>query len=121
MHSFLAFVRDNWYFAMPLFLIVFVSIMLVIWRLLLNINSNTDLKEFLPAFADKLEKDGVYVALAFCGTRMDVIPKRLFAVGIEKHREGIAAVRQAMSDVLEREILPELNFLIPVILIVAKL
>jgi biopolymer transport protein ExbB/TolQ len=121
MPTFLSFLRDYPYAAIPMFLISFAGIGLVIWRLLLNINASTDLKEFLPVFAEKLENDGVYVALAFCRSRMDVIPRKLFVAGLENHRQGIAAVRQAMSDVLAREILPDLNFLLPAILIVAKL
>jgi biopolymer transport protein ExbB len=120
MSAFLDFVIHDWYFAFPLFMMSFAGIGLVIWRLLLNINGATSMNEFLPIFQEKLEKEGLNKALAYCRGRTDIIPHRLFVAGMETHKQGLAAVRRAMANVIELEILPDLNFLLPSILAVAK-
>jgi biopolymer transport protein ExbB len=94
---------------------------LVIWRLLLNINGNTNMSEFLPEFQQKLERDGVEGALRFCRSRTDIIPRRLFVAGLETSKQGLAAVRRSMANIIELEILPDLNFLLPTILAIAKI
>jgi biopolymer transport protein ExbB len=94
---------------------------LVIWRLLLNINGNTNMSEFLPEFQQKLERDGVDGALRFCRSRTDIIPRRLFVAGLETSKQGLAAVRRSMANIIELEILPDLNFLLPTILAIAKI
>jgi len=121
MSAFWEFVKGDWYFAIPMGLMSIAALTLVIWRLLLNLNARTDLNEFLPIFQEKLEKEGVDGALRFCRTRSDVIPRRLFTAGLETSKQGAAAMRRAMANVIELEILPDLNFLLPVILAIAKI
>jgi biopolymer transport protein ExbB len=121
MEAFVKFVRDDWMFAIPLFLMSLVGLMLVLWRLLLNWNAGTNLNEFLPAFQDRLEKDGIPGALNFCKARTDMIPRRLFVAGLETSKQGLAAMRRAMANVIELEILPDLNFLLAPILAIAKI
>jgi biopolymer transport protein ExbB len=94
---------------------------LVIWRLLLNTNGNTNMSEFLPEFQQKLERDGVDGALRFCRSRTDIIPRRLFVAGLETSKQGLAAVRRSMANIIELEIMPDLNFLLPTILAIAKI
>jgi biopolymer transport protein ExbB len=120
MHSLLQFFTQHWYFAWPMMLMSMAGVTLVIWRLLLNINGNTVMSEFLPQFQEKLEREGVEGALRFCRTRADIIPRRLFASGLEVSKQGMAAVRRAMANVIELEIMPDLNFLLPSILAIAK-
>jgi biopolymer transport protein ExbB len=120
MSAFLNFCLHDWYFATPLFLMSFTGIGLVIWRLLLNSNGTTAMNEFLPVFQEKLEKEGINKALAFCRGRNDIIPHRLFVAGLETHKQGTSAMRRAMANVIELEILPDLNFLLPSILAIAK-
>jgi biopolymer transport protein ExbB len=121
MKAFLDFIRDDWYFAWPMFAMMIVALTLVLWRLLLNWNGATNLNEFLPSFQDKLEKEGVAGALAFCKSRSDIIPKRLYVAGLETSRQGLAAMRRSMASVIELEILPDLNFLLAPILAIAKI
>src|SRR5262245_12892675 len=121
MQAFLKFVTQDWYFFWPMFLMSVAGVTLVIWRLLLNINGATNMNEFLPAFQQKLDKDGVEGALRFCRARQDVIPKRLFTAGLEVSKQGLAAVRRSMANAIELEILPDLNFLLPTILAIAKI
>ena len=115
------FITHDWYFFVPLFLMSLTGLTLVIWRLLLNINGNTNMSEFLPAFQQKLEREGVEGALRYCRSRTDIIPRRLFVAGLETSKQGLAAVRRAMANVIELEILPDLNFLLPTILAIAKI
>src|SRR3954453_7294761 len=121
MSAFWTFVTHDWYFALPMFLMSFAGLTLVIWRLLLNINGNTNLSAFLPEFQQRLEKEGVEGALRFCRSRTDIIPRRLFVAGLEVSKQGLAAVRRSMANVIELEILPDLNFLLPPILAIAKI
>jgi len=121
MSSFLTFVKNDWYFAFPMFFMSLAGVGMVIWRLLLNYSASTNLNEFLPAFQQKLEKDGVEAALDFCKSREDIIPRRLYAAGLEVSKQGTAAVRRAMANAIELEILPDLNYLLPSILAIAKI
>src|SRR5437763_6418412 len=104
-----------------MFIMSLTAITLVIWRILLNLNARTDMDQFLPVFQQRLEKDGIEGALKFCRTRTDVIPRKLYTAGLETSKQGLAAMRRAMANVIELEILPDLNFLLPPILAVAKI
>jgi biopolymer transport protein ExbB len=115
------FFTQDWYIAFPMLFMSLTGVTLVIWRLLLNINGNTNMSEFLPEFQQKLEREGVEGALRFCRTRTDIIPRRLFAAGLETSKQGLSAVRRSMANVIELEIMPDLNFLLPTILAIAKI
>ena len=121
MKAFWTFVTHDWYFFWPMFLMSISGATLVIWRIMLNINGNTNMNEFLPEFQQKLEKEGVDGALRLCKARTDIIPSRLFTAGLETSKQGLAAMRRAMANVIELEILPDLNFLLPPILAIAKI
>jgi biopolymer transport protein ExbB len=121
MKAFLDFVTGDWYFFWPMFFMSLTGITLVIWRLLLNINGSTNMSEFLPAFQQRLESEGIEGALRFCRSRTDVIPRRLFVAGLDVSKQGLSAVRRSMANVMELEILPDLNFLLPSILAIAKI
>jgi biopolymer transport protein ExbB len=108
-------------FYVPLTLMSLSGVALVIWRLLLNFHSNTNLNEFLPAFQQKLDKEGPEGALRYCKGRNDVIPRRLYVAGLEVSKQGLAASRRAMANAIELEILPDMNFLLPSILALAKI
>ena len=121
MQAFFNFAFGEWYFSIPMFLMSATGITLVIWRILLNNNAKTDMSSFLPAFQQKLDRDGIEGALKFCRTRQDLIPRRLFAAGLETSKQGTAAMRRAIANAIELEILPDLNFLLPLILAIAKI
>jgi biopolymer transport protein ExbB len=121
MHAFWSFVQHDWYFAIPMFGMSFAAATLVVWRLLLNMNARTNMNLFLPEFQEKLKKDGVEGALALCRAQKGMIPRKLFAAGLETAKQGTAAMRRAMANVVELEILPDLNFLLPTILAIAKI
>jgi biopolymer transport protein ExbB/TolQ len=120
MSTFFEFVKNDWWIAIPMFLMSFAGIALLVWRILLNMNGNTNLNIFLPALQDKLDKEGVAGALRYCRGRADIIPKRLFVPGLETAKQGVAAQRRAMANAIELEIMPDLNFLLPPILAIAK-
>jgi biopolymer transport protein ExbB len=121
MQALWTFITQDWYFFLPLFLMSLTGLTLVIWRLLLNINGSTNMSAFLPEFQQRLEREGVEGALRFCRSRTDIIPRRLFVAGLENSKQGLAAVRRAMANSVELEIMPDLNFLLPSILAIAKI
>ena len=121
MSTFFHFLIHHWYFAILLGGMSFAGIALVLWRLLLNLNGTTNMNEFLPLFQQRLEKEGVDGAMRLCKNRTDIIPSRLFVAGLETSKQGLAAMRRAMANVIELEILPDLNFLLPTILAIAKI
>ncbi len=120
MQAFFTFVTHDWYFAVPMFLMSLTGLTLVIWRLLLNYNASVSMSAFLPVFQQKLEKEGVQGALTYCKGRTEVIPRRLYVAALESYKQGLAAVRRAMANAIELEIAPDLNFLLPPILAIAK-
>jgi biopolymer transport protein ExbB len=121
MHAFWEFFTNHWFFAIPMLFMSAAGVTLVIWRLLLNLNAKTNMNEFLPVFQEKLEKEGIDGALRFCRARTDIIPRRLYVAGLETSKQGLSAMRRAMANVIELEILPDLNFLLPIILAIAKI
>ena len=121
MRSFIEFLKDHFLIAIPMLLMSLAGVCLVIWRLLLNINGKTNMNEFLPVFQNKLEREGIEGALRYCRTRTDIIPRRLYVAGLETSKQGLAAMRRSMANVIELEILPDLNFLLPTILAIAKI
>jgi biopolymer transport protein ExbB len=50
-----------------------------------------------------------------------MIPRRLYVAGLEVSKQGLAAVRRSMANIIELEILPDLNYLLPTILAIAKI
>ena len=121
MHEFWKFVTQDWYFAIPMFCMSLAAVTLVVWRAMLNMSANTNLNSFLPAFQEKLIQEGTEGALSYCRSLPGMIPRRLFTAGLETSRQGLAAMRRAMANVIELEILPDLNFLLPTILAIAKI
>src|SRR5262245_17404407 len=121
MQEFWRFVTHDWYFAIPMFCMSLTAIMLVIWRIMLNKNANTNLNTFLPEFQETLNKEGTEGALRYCREQTGIIPRKLYTSGLETSRQGLSAMRRAMANVAELEILPDLNFLLPTILAIAKI
>ncbi len=121
MQEFGKFVTHDWYFAIPMFCMSFVAVTLVIWRIMLNRGAITNMSEFLPALQEKLAKEGVEGALKLCKAQTGMIPRRLYVGGLETSKQGLAAMRRAMANVIELEIYPDLNFLLPPILAIAKI
>ena len=121
MSPFLKFLTEDWYFAIPMILMSLTALTLVFWRIFLNVNAKADIGEFLPIFQQKLEREGVESALRYCRAQQGIIPRRLFAAGLETSKQGLAAMRRAMANAIELEIVPELNFLLPPILAIAKI
>jgi biopolymer transport protein ExbB len=112
---------DEWYFATPLVIMSLVAGMLVIWRVLLNMSSSTDMDEFLPVFQQTLRKNGIKGAVALCKEEKGLIPSRLFIAGLEASEQGAAAMRRSIATETELEVLPRLHFLLAWILAIAKI
>ena len=121
MSVFWHFVTHDWYFAIPMFAMSLAAITLVVWRFLLNRHADTNLSDFLPSFQEKLAREGVPAAVAYCKSQPGAIPTKLYVAGLETSKQGAAAMRRAMANVIELEILPELNAFLPLILAIAKI
>lgn len=120
---FMEFVVDEWYFALPLFIMTLAAATLAVWRMWLNHNAKTDLNLFMPRLQEVMAREGVEGGLKFCKAQppTEPIPSKLFVAALENTRQGTAAQRKAMAHVVEMEILPDLNFLLPTILGTAKI
>ncbi len=121
MAPFWHFITVDWWISIPMICMSLAAVTLVIWRILLNLNAKTNMNEFLPAFQEKLDKEGIEGALRFCRAQSGIIPRRLYTAGLETSKQGLAAMRRAMANAIELEILPDLNFLLPSILAIAKI
>src|SRR5262245_54807018 len=88
---------------------------------MLNRSASTNMSVLLPDLQEKLGKEGVDGALRLCQNQQGMIPRRLFTGGLEVSGQGLAAMRRAMANIIELEILPDLNFLLPPILAIAKI
>jgi biopolymer transport protein ExbB len=115
------FFTRHWWISWPMLLMSLAAFTLVIWRLLLYANARTNMNEFLPIFQEKLDREGVEGALRFCRAQMGVIPRKLYTSGLETSRQGLAAMKRSMANSIELDILPDLNFLLPSILAIAKI
>lgn len=109
----------------PFFTLLFlalslVSMTLVFWRWWLNYHAKTDLADFLGRLDSALEAEQIEGALRLCDEEPGVVPK-LFATALKTGPEGKIATRSALANLIELEIIPDLNFLLPQILVFAKL
>ena len=120
MNALIKFITEEWYFFLPMLFLSLIAAALVVWRWLLNLNARTNLENFLPVFQEKLQKEGVESALKYCRAQNGMIPRKLYAAGLEASRGGLAAMKRAMANAIELEILPDLNFLLAPILAIAK-
>ena len=121
MDALLNFYKNEWYYAVPLTLLMFVAFALVVWRMLLNMSAKSNLDAFLPDLQENLKRKGTKAALALCETETGLIPKVMYTAGLQASDQGVAAMRRSMQAAAEHEILPRLNFLLPTILAIAKI
>jgi biopolymer transport protein ExbB len=112
---------EEWYFSIPLVTMSLIAASLVVWRIMLNLSSRTDMDEFLPVFQETLRKKGIKGAIELCKDEKGLIPSRLYVAGLEAADNGAAAMRRSMANEVELDIEPRLNFLLPVILAIAKI
>jgi biopolymer transport protein ExbB len=107
-------------FSLVFSLLSLASLAVVAWRLWLNHNATTDLPEFLGRLEQGLAHGGVKNALQLCEQEKGIVPK-LFTTVLQTGHQGKVATRGAMANLIELEIIPDLNFLLPLILVFAKL
>ncbi|HWB12181.1 MAG TPA: MotA/TolQ/ExbB proton channel family protein [Pirellulales bacterium] len=109
----------------PAFSFIFLALSLaslgvVIWRLWLNHSAKTDLPDFLRRLEEDLSQRGVNGAVQMCEREPGIVPK-LFITVLQTGHEGKVATRSALANLIELDIIPDLNFLLPLILVFAKL
>ncbi|MFL5340839.1 MAG: MotA/TolQ/ExbB proton channel family protein [Gemmataceae bacterium] len=115
------FIQNEWYFFIPLLCMSVTAMALIIWRLLLNRAAKTNMGTFLPVFQATLQKDGIEGARKFCSVQSGLIPRKLFVAGLDNAKQGASAMRKAMANVIELEILPEMNFLLAPMIAIGKI
>jgi len=96
------------------------SVTVVVWRIWLNHNARTDLGDFVERLREELSTGGPPAALELCEDEPGIVPK-LFATALQSCEQGKVATRNAMVNLIELEILPDLNYLLPVVLVFTKL
>ena len=121
MEAFFQFCSDHVAFAVIMFAMSLAAATLVVWRLMLNFSARTNMDRFLPTFQETLQQQGVEGALTLCRAETGHIPRRLYTAGLENSSQGTAAMRRAMASAIELEIMPDLNYLLPSILAIAKI
>ncbi len=111
----------NGVFFVTIFLGLSVSaVTLIVWRMWLNYSAKTNLEDFIGRVQAELDSRGTQGALEMCQQEPGLVPK-LFVSAMEHGQRGKLAVRNAMSNTIELEIVPSLNFLLPWILLFAKI
>jgi biopolymer transport protein ExbB len=114
-------IEANGPFFLTIFAILFLaSFTIIFWRWLLNRSAKTDLADFLHRLKEDLTAGRREDALDLCDEETGVVAK-VFKTALETSPQGKVAVRNAMADRIELEIIPDLNFLLPWILVLAKL
>ncbi|MCL6502932.1 MAG: MotA/TolQ/ExbB proton channel family protein [Pirellulales bacterium] len=119
------FLNQLWAANGPVFTFVFLMLFvggaaLVIWRVLLNLSVRTDLPPFLSRLEEALTQGGIQAALELCQQESGLAPQ-IFATALQTHRLGKVATRTAISNLIELDLLPRVNRLLPLILLLAKL
>ena len=114
-------IEANGPFFLTVFAILFLtSFLLIFWRWLLNRSAKTDLADFRHRLKEELTAGRRDEALELCEEETGVVAK-VFKTALETSPQGKVATRNAMADKIELEIIPDLNFLLPWILVLAKL
>ena len=109
----------------PVFLIIFgllslASLTVIIWRLWLNVTATTNLADFITRLEERLTQEGRTGALELCEEEPGVVPK-VFTTALQTCDQGRVATRNAIANLVELEIIPQLNFLLPLMVVFAKL
>jgi biopolymer transport protein ExbB len=103
-------------------LISLIGVTLVIWRFVSNLFAKTDLDELLQQIDQKIESGGPQEVYDYCKAQGEEgMVARLFPVALEAGQRGRVAARNAMTDVIELDIMPQLNFLLSPMLLLAKI
>lgn len=114
-------IEANGPFFLTVFAILFLtSFTLIFWRWLLNRSAKTDLADLLHRLKEDLTAGRRDDAIDLCDEETGVVAK-VFKTALETSPQGKVAVRNAMADKIELEIIPDLNFLLAWILVLAKL
>jgi biopolymer transport protein ExbB len=109
----------------PFFTFIFLtlslaSVTVIVWRFWLNYVARTDLVDFLTRLEEELPKTGVEGAVKMCEEEPGIVPK-VFQTAFQTGHQGKVATRDAIANLIELEIIPDLNFLLPIMLVFAKL
>jgi biopolymer transport protein ExbB len=108
------------FFTIVFLMLSVASLTIVVWRIWLNYVARTDLVDFLTRLEEELPRSGVEGALRMCEEEPGIIPK-VFSTALQTGHQGKVATRDAIANLIELEIIPDLNFLLPLMLVFSKL
>ncbi len=114
-------IESNGWFFLTIFIFLSLSgVALVVWRFLLNMFAKSDLEQMLVQVESSLDSGGPQAAYDYCISEDTMIAK-IFTTMLETGKQGRVAARNAIEKKIELELMPALNFLLPYILVLAKI
>ncbi|MDG2207877.1 MAG: MotA/TolQ/ExbB proton channel family protein [Pirellulales bacterium] len=111
---------QGWTFFTIFIFLSLAGVALVVWRFLLNMFARSDLEQTLVQLESQLESGGAQAAYDYCNSE-DTMVAKVFTAMFEVGNQGRIAARTAIEKKIELELLPALNFLLPYILVLAKI
>jgi biopolymer transport protein ExbB len=111
---------NGWFFLTVFIFLSLSGVSLVIWRFLLNMFAKSDLEQMLVQVESTLDSGGPQAAYDYCNSEDTMIAK-IFTTMFEAGKQGRVAARNAIEKKIELELMPALNFLLPYILLLAKI
>jgi len=114
-------IESNGWFFLTIFILLSLSgVSLIVWRFLLNMFAKSDLEQMLQQVEAKLDSGGAQAAYEYCNSEDTMIAK-IFTTMLDAGKQGRVAARNAIEKKIELELMPALNFLLPYILVLAKI
>jgi biopolymer transport protein ExbB len=102
----------------------FAGVGLVVWRIISNVRSKTDVDKFVAELEGELASGGGQAVMDLIEREAvetkQIVPK-LFQAAMAEGVRGKVAARDAMADCIEMDIMPSLHSLLPHILLLAKI
>lgn len=102
----------------------FTAVGLIVWQMIRNVRSHTDLGKFVEQVETQLKAGGGQAAYQLVereATQTKQIVPKVFLAAFKDGQRGKLAARDAMADCIEGEIMPWLQGLLPHILLLAKI
>lgn len=111
---------NGWAFTIIFSGLSLASLTVVIWKVWLNHNSQTDLTDFVRRLQEELNQTGIKGASKLCEDDPGIIAK-VFGTLLQTAPRGKVASRDAIKNLIELDLVPDLNFLLPLVLVFTKL
>lgn len=115
---------NGWPFVIVFLAMSGAAVAIIAWRIIKNMRAKGSVDEFVAQLEGHLQQGGPRAAYEFCEREAKdterVLPKLFFAA-FRDGKQGKIAARDAMADCLDTEIMPDLLYLLPHILLIVKI